>query len=257
MDVPKLNDLVDNQLRQFKALHAASTQPAYQRGRDDYNSGMMIKEAITVAEQHTKRRKQIEDNPDTVIKFPLNQDVLTTQTEAIAEKYLAGVPKESVVITGPVSQGFIDYLAKAVRYIYENSCDFRLDQGAQKKNIVTCRSPALGEDKRRAVLVFDSPELFSTNFYGAIDDSTVFNLMIGNDMTPLPFCLDYSNDITLWTRMAEENGGWGEKRETDYEVHLNGPINNPVVEDLIVLGQSLKDFCFEKLEADTPGYRFN
>lgn len=240
-----LQGLIANGLIDLNALHQAATAPFYQIGRDDYNATQLMADGLAVIEAQTESKKATTAH-ENITEFPGNEQAYIRRLGQVLEGHTSHCPEESIVIKGPIDAGVISGVTEACRYLVTQGRNFSMGPGAVKKLLIKCDLPSLDRiDGHQTVMSADSETSpFSISYYGFLPDRRHFHLGIMTNLPPLADVLNFQNDFSFaTTRQLYRPGQWkADQGDGIYDVHLNGPETNPVMRDLIRLGESIRQY---------------
>jgi hypothetical protein len=166
--------------------------------------------------------------------------------------------ENSILIRGPLNPDLILDLWISLQYFVNNSRDFRVCQIGKTKDylgrhikpktqIKAIISGLLPADEQK--LLCYNEDGYIINVKGPLKDQKHFSLSLASDpLMVLPGCLKYQNDFSFSTYDVV-GGRLSFEREGNFDVHINGPSKDPVVRDLLLLSEAVKEYCLRKVSS--------
>ena len=165
--------------------------------------------------------------------------------------------ENSVLIRGPLNTDLVVDTWLAVKYFLENGTDFHIvDGGAvgdfrnkdgkdKWEYMIKAKILGVKNDKEQTVLRVNGKD-YMTSIDGPLKDNKYFSLSIASDPhIILPYILSHMNNFCFSTYDIVK-GEYQSPRETNFDVHLNGPNNHFLIKDLLELGAAIKEYCIEQ-----------
>jgi len=220
-EIPRLQDLIAQNLRQLKSLYLATQSRRYRYGRNN----ITVEEArkIEVAE------KTREHDPDF--------NFLEVLSEVLSKhKPLRGCNR--TVIRGPFDIDVLIDLHAICRYLVDNGRDFNKVESGDYTEI-RCSLPGIVQTPVQPMqMVCDTNKktgMFIAGYTGCLPNGKQFCWYAGHDPKfVLGSIYKHPNEFLFHTEGKE--------------VHLNGPGTNPVIKDLLTLAKSVIKYAKSMIE---------
>jgi hypothetical protein len=235
----KLVEIVDNRFTQLKGLMQAAASGRYIEGRD--NVGMY-------ALPGSRKKNTLLDHYKRYGFGELFQEVLKVETDRQQDT------KHSVLIRGPLSMDAVVDMWLSVKYFLENARDFHIVDGGPVGGItgngdkweymVKAVIPGTADEAEQTVLRANGDD-YVTSTSGPLRGNKYFRISMASDRHMiLPDVLGHKNDFSFSTYDFVD-GEYKFPKETNFDVHLNGPNNHVIIHDLLELGNAIKEHCLE------------
>ncbi len=164
--------------------------------------------------------------------------------------------ENSVLIRGPLNNDAVLDTWLAVKYFLDNATDFKRVEGCDSKGLgkkvswdyqIQVTIPGNVEDDSMVVAKV-ADDNYSISYTGPLRGDKFFRFgMCRNPAVALPGILSHINDFNLST-YDHVDGCYAFNKEDNWDVHLNGPADNPIMKDLLILGEAIRDYCIERCE---------